>query len=87
MKLHSKYSVEMGYRRSPLERLVSDIMRLIGSVTHWSFRALIPSLLGCFNIEIGEEFNRFLSYVATGALLAGLGVWGYLWWWPWTWFH
>jgi hypothetical protein len=56
-------------------------MAMIGSITHWTFRGLISFLFEKTGIEAHESVHRFLAYVATGALLVGLGIWGHLWWW------
>ena len=69
-----------GYRRS--RSIVSDAMRAIGSLTHWTIRYLLIFLLGKIGIEIGDEVAMVIAYILTGVLLVWLGVWSSLWWWP-----
>ncbi len=62
-------------------------MRAIGSITHWTYRALIAFICDRAGIELHPKVEWFIAYVLTGATLVGAGVWSYLWWWPLTWFH
>ena len=57
--------------------LFSLINKLIGSITHWTFRLLINLICEKIGIDIDEHIKYKIAYFLTGASLVGIGFWTY----------
>ena len=54
------------------------IDKLVGGISHWTFRLLISSVCRKLGIRIARDTERDLAYVLTGLFLVGIGFWTYL---------
>lgn len=58
--------------RSPL----SLIHSAIGSITHWTFRALLRFVFNKAGIYVHPKIEFWIAYLLTAATLIAVGIWG-----------